>query len=84
LLKTRDKVWVDRWLSVGVAARGFGAALLGLADPKDAVQQPVRVLRAGVLGNKQENAPVGCFKGGEKPPRRVQIESADAGDGRAD
>ncbi len=37
LLKTRDKVWVDRWLSLGVAARGLGAALLGLADPKDAV-----------------------------------------------
>ena len=36
-----------------------------------------------LLGNKQEDAPVGCFKGSEKPPRRVQIEPADAGDGRA-
>jgi hypothetical protein len=83
LLKPRDEVWVDRWLSVGVAARGFGAALLRLADPKHAVQQPVRVLRPSVLGDEQEDAPVGCFKGGEKPPRRVQIESADAGDDRA-
>lgn len=31
-----------------------------------------------VLGDQQEDAAVGCLEGGKKPPRRIQIESADA------
>ncbi len=83
LLEARDEVGGDRWLPLGIAASGLGARSLGLADPKDAVQQPIGVLRSVVLGDKQEDAPVGCFKGSEKPPRCIQIESADARNARA-
>lgn len=66
MLESRDEVRVDRWLPLGIAGSGLGARFLGLADPKDAVQQPERVLRACVLGDQQEDASVGCFKGCEK------------------
>lgn len=77
LLEAHDEAGVDGWLAFGVAAGGFGAGFAGLADAQDVIQQPVGILRSCVLGDEQQDAPVGCFEGGQQPPRRVEIEPAD-------
>jgi hypothetical protein len=77
MLEACDEIRVNRRLPLGVAASGLGAGSLGFAEPKDAVQQSVRVLRPRVFGDQQEDAAVGCLEGGKKPPRRMQVESAD-------
>jgi hypothetical protein len=71
--QTLGKVRVDGRGSVWVTAGRFGAWLLGFADAERAIEKLVGVGCAGVLGDKQQDAPLGGVEHRQKPPRAVKV-----------
>jgi hypothetical protein len=67
------EVSVDGRLALGVAAGWLRTRLLGLFDTEDVIEELVGVGCAGVLCDKQKNAPVCCLEDGQEPP--VPIEA---------
>lgn len=79
VLESCDEVRVDRRLAGGIAAGGLGARLVGLGDSQDLVEQLVGVVDAGMLGNHEQDAPVGRLEASEQPPGAVEVKPADIG-----
>ena len=78
VLQLCGKVSIDGRLARGVTAGRLGTRLFGLFDAEDAVQELVGVGRTGVLGDEQQDAPVGCLEDAQEPPFAVEAQPADA------